>query len=73
MSARTILARLPIGRDEIILSRDSAGQIDVRLWTDLNGLGVRMASKQGLALSLRLIPRLIEALQDALDSTEAAA
>ncbi|MGH6864884.1 MAG: hypothetical protein ACREDO_01590 [Methyloceanibacter sp.] len=68
MSARTILARLPGALDEIVISRDRAGQIDLRLWTDLNGLGIRMASK--LALPPERLPQVIEALKVALDSTE---
>lgn len=73
MITRTVLVRVPVGRDEIVLSRDRASQIDVRLWTDLNGSGLRVASGRDIAIPLELLPQLIEALQAALDGTEAAA
>ena len=72
-STGIVLARLPILRDELVIGRDRTGQIDVRLWTDLNGLGVRMASGQGFAFPLELLPQVIELLRAALDDTEAVA
>ena len=59
-SHRQVLARVPLGTDELVLSVDDRDRIDIRLWTATGG--VRMASRHGLTLHLTDLPKLIGAL-----------
>jgi hypothetical protein len=60
---RATLARLRIGKDELVVTLDESDGLDVRLWTATGG--VRMASANGLTLHLNDVPKLIAALERA--------
>ena len=64
MSKRVVLARNPIGQDEIVVTLDDRDRLDIRLWTATGG--VRMASANGLTIQRDDVPKLIEALQRAM-------
>jgi hypothetical protein len=58
--SKRVLARVSLGADELVLSVDDKGRVDVRLWTASSV--VRMASANGLTLHRSDVPKLIEAL-----------
>ena len=57
---------MPLGADELVLSTDAHGKLDLRVWTATGSL--RMASRNGLALDRADLPALIDALRLALES-----
>jgi hypothetical protein len=61
---RQILARVPLGDDELVLSLDHQNRLDVRVWTAT--AGVRMASGNGLTIALTYLPHLLDALEQVL-------
>jgi hypothetical protein len=61
MTNRVRLAAFPIGDDELVISVDAHGNLDIRLHTNTGG--VRMASANGLTLHLNDVPKLIDALK----------
>ena len=69
MNKRTVIARIPIGHDEIVVTLDDRDRLDIRLWTASGG--IRMASANGLTIHRRNVPALIAALERA--TREAAA
>ena len=70
MSKRVVLARIPIGNDEIVVTLDDRDRIDIRLWTATGG--VRMASANGLTIPRDDVPKLIAALERAMRQEAAA-
>jgi hypothetical protein len=63
MTRRTPLARLDLGRDQLVVSIDDHGNVDLRLWTDT--AGVRLASKAGITFPCERLGDLIAALKAA--------
>jgi hypothetical protein len=69
MSRRTVLARIPLGKDALVVTLDG-DRVDIRVHTPTGGL--RFPSKNGLTINHGDLPALIEALQHALTREEAA-
>lgn len=63
MTHRIAIARIPVDRDELVVSVDERDRIDIRLWTDTSG--VRFPSKSGVTVERWALPDLINALQRA--------
>ena len=70
MSKRTVIARIPIGHDEIVISLDDRDRIDVRVHT-LTG-GLHFPSNNALTLRREHLAALIEALEGAMRKEAAA-
>ena len=67
-SRRQVLARVPLGAvDELVISIDEHGDIDLRRWTFTGGL--RFPSKRGVTLPPSLLPDVIAALERAKAAT----
>ena len=60
---RATLARIPLGRDEVVIALDDRDRIDIRLWTDTSG--IRLPSKHGVTLPRYVLRDLIDALEQA--------
>jgi hypothetical protein len=60
---RTPVARVSLGRDELVVSLDGHGNVDLRLWTDTGG--IHFPSKSGITFPRERLDDLIDALQGA--------
>jgi hypothetical protein len=58
---RAVLARLDLGRDELVVSADEHGNVDVRLHTETAGL--RFPSKHGITFPRERLGDLIAVLK----------
>jgi hypothetical protein len=61
MTHRRPVARIPIGRDELVISAAEGDRIDIRLWTDTSG--VRFPSTRGVTIPQWAVRDLINALK----------
>ncbi len=63
MTHRHAIARIPLGQDELVVSIDERGDLDLRIWTPSGDL--RFPSKHGVSVPKWALRDLIDALQQA--------
>jgi hypothetical protein len=55
--SRPVLGRATLGGNtEIVVTRQQDGRIDLRLWEDLNGTGIRIAGRHGITVPAADLP-----------------
>lgn len=61
MTQRTPIARIPVDQNELVISVDVAGMIDIRLWTETGGL--KFPSKAGVSFPGHCVRDVLDALR----------
>lgn len=68
MTQRTPIARIPVDQNELVISIDHAGMIDMRIWTPTGG--VKFPSKHGVSFPARCVRDVLDALRSTMGPKE---
>jgi len=64
MTQRRAVARIPLDRDELVISVIDGGKIDVRVWTPTGG--IKFPSKNGVTFPGHCLREVLDALRSAM-------